>query len=333
LFLVDDANTQTLKNAISQSLFNVLKYSTNALSEIEKINKEMNLFLYDYLISADGNVVVEDVFNLNLFEKVTFDTANATLVYEKIKNDVNYTLANAISDGLSFVGFVKDTTHQVKNGRSFTLDTSSVENNPLFFVWKHYAPTNNRIDPSVTNIIDMTLLTSSYYSDVVKWKNGSLGLDKFPTAPTPESLRTQFSDLNKYKMSSDQLIYSPAKFKMLFGKRSETQLRAKFKIIRNANTNVTENEIKSRVVLAIDDFFDINNWDFGESFYYTELAAYIHQKLSNVIASAVIVPQDRNSYFGDLFQIKSEPNELFLSTATVSDVEIVSNLTEINLRA
>ena len=45
----------------------------------------------------------------------------------------------------------------------------------------------------------------------------------------------------------------------------------------------------------------------------------------------VIVPKDSESRFGNLFQIKAEPNELFFSTASVNDVEIVTGLTGNNL--
>ena len=46
----------------------------------------------------------------------------------------------------------------------------------------------------------------------------------------------------------------------------------------------------------------------------------------------VLVPQKDDSVFGNLFQVKGETDELFLSTATVGDVEIVRNLTDTNLR-
>ena len=110
------------------------------------------------------------------------------------------------------------------------------------------------------------------------------------------------------------------------------ELQATFKVVKVANATLTDNEIKSKVIQAIDTYFSINNWDFGESFYYTELSAYIHQQLANTIASIVIVPQKAESVFGNLFQVKAESNELFLSTASVSDVVIVRNLTDTNLR-
>ena len=45
------------------------------------------------------------------------------------------------------------------------------------------------------------------------------------------------------------------------------------------------------------------------------------------------MPKDAEAKFGDLFQIKAASNELFFSTASVDDVEIVSGLTGANLRS
>ena len=97
-------------------------------------------------------------------------------------------------------------------------------------------------------------------------------------------------------------------------------------------STVTDNEVKSQVITAIDNYFDIANWDFGESFFFSELSAFIHQTLAKTIASIVIVPQKSDSVFGNLMQIKGEADELFLSTATVGDVDIIRNLTDTNLR-
>ena len=94
----------------------------------------------------------------------------------------------------------------------------------------------------------------------------------------------------------------------------------------------TDNEIKALIVSAINDYFSVENWDFGESFYYTELSAYIHQTLTTHLSSVVIVPTGGESKFGNLFEIKAEADELFLSVATVSDIEIVKAFTEQNLR-
>lgn len=229
---------------------------------------------------------------------------------------------------------VVTTNYDAKLGRSFQLDTVTDPTlvNPLYFKWKHFAPRSNRIDPSISNVIDVMLLTNSYYGEVITWKGSNDITAPFPTAPTTEDLRIQFSELNNYKMLSDQIIFKPGQFKLLFGNGAQDELRATFKVVKVPGTTVTDNEVKSQIISAIDDYFDINNWDFGESFFYTELSAYIHQTLAKTVASIVIVPSKSDSVFGNLFQVKGEPDELFLSTATVGDISIVRNLTDTNLR-
>lgn len=221
--------------------------------------------------------------------------------------------------------------YKLEIGRSYNLNTFETVD-PFIFKWKHFAPRENRIDPSPSNIIDIMLLTSAYYNEVQKWKEDKLGVDEFPEMPSSEDLAVQFGDLNEYKMISDEIIFKPAKYKILFGTQAEPELRATFKVVKIPTVPVSDNEIKSRIVQAIDQYFDINNWDFGESFYYTELSAYIHQQLANLVATIVIVPTKEESQFGDLFQIKAEPDELFISTATVSNIQVVSSLTDYNLR-
>jgi hypothetical protein len=229
---------------------------------------------------------------------------------------------------------VVTTDHDAKLGRSFELDTVTdpTNVNPLYFKWKHFAPRSNRIDPSISNVIDVMLLTNTYYGEVITWKASNDITAPFPTEPTTEDLRIQFAELEEFKMMSDQIIYKPGKFKLLFGTGAEDELQAKFNVVKVAGSTVTDNEVKSQVISAIDDYFDISNWDFGESFFYTELATYIHQTLAKTVASVVIVPQKDDSVFGNLFQVKGEPDELFLSTATVGDITIVRNLTDTNLR-
>ena len=255
---------------------------------------------------------------------IAFD---GTIIYET-DADVFYEIQQDTNDT---VVIVETQNYQHKTGRTFQLDTNATEN-PMYFKWKHYAPRANRIDPSVSNVIDLVLLTSTYYNDIITWKNSNDSTAPVPEAPTTEDLRIQFSELNDYKMLSDQIIFKPGKFKLLFGVGADDELRATFNVVKVSSTSATDNEVRSAVINAIDEYFDIGNWDFGEKFFYTELSAYIHQSLANVVASVVIVPSKADAVFGNLFQVKSEADELFLSTASVADVQIVRNLTDTNLR-
>lgn len=204
--------------------------------------------------------------------------------------------------------------------------------NNLNYCWQHYANRQRRIDPAIQNVIDMYVLTNSYDTNMRNWVKQGRIQDPEPDVPSAEDLTQTFQEFNRYKMMTDQIVWHPVKYKLLFGAQALPELRATFKVVRMAGSTVTDSEIKSRVIQAVDTYFDIANWDFGQSFYFTELAAYIHQQLVTLVSSVVIVPSNATSQFGDLFEIKCQPDQLFLSAARVSDVQVVNNLTPTELR-
>jgi hypothetical protein len=147
-------------------------------------------------------------------------------------------------------------------------------------------------------------------------------------APTSDALRTTFgAALSSIKSISDDIIYHPVKYKILFGSKADAKLQAVFKIVKNQNRSINDNDLKVRVITAINSFFDINNWDFGDRFYMGELTTYILNTVSPDLANIVIVPKQSNQSFGSLFEIQSRSDEILISAATVDDIEIVSAIT------
>lgn len=204
--------------------------------------------------------------------------------------------------------------------------------NGLLFKWNHYAGTDVRIDPSPTNIIDAFVLTTEYDFKVRQWlKEGAKESDK-PEEPTALDLANTFGGFDQYKMFSDEVIWRPVKYKMLFGQSAQPELRASFKVVKLPNSLLSDGEIRTKVIDTVNDYFDVNRWEFGETFFYTELAAYVHMKLATAIASIVIVPLSNDGRFGNLFEVRCASNEMFLSTAQVSDVVIIDGNTMANLR-
>lgn len=200
------------------------------------------------------------------------------------------------------------------------------------FHWKHFAPADHRVDPAKTNIIDMFVLTSEYDFLVRQWiRNGVLPADK-PEPPSELSLRLAFGDFETYKMFSDEIVWRPVKYKYLFGTGADASLRATFKVVKLPTSKLSDGEIKAGVVNAINAYFSSEFWDFGETFYFTELTAYIHKELSTSIASCVIVPTSQEGAFGDAFEVRCRSDEIFISTATVADVTMISSNTPTNLR-
>jgi hypothetical protein len=192
------------------------------------------------------------------------------------------------------------------------------------FQYKHHAGQETRIDPSVSNIIDVYLLERTYDNLFRIWLQDG---GSRPEVSTADQLRINYSGtLNPLKSLSDQIIYHPVKYKILFGSNAEEQLQATFKVVKNPKTNVSDAVIKTRVIAAINEFFALDNWDFGDAFYFTELAAYIHNQLAPDLLTAVIVPNQSGQGFGSLFQIDSAADEIFISGATVDDVSIITAL-------
>jgi hypothetical protein len=148
-----------------------------------------------------------------------------------------------------------------------------------------------------------------------------------PESPSSDSLRISFgSKLNSIKSISDEVIYQPAKYKVLFGSKASENLRAIFKVVKNPRKVINDNDLKVRIVSSINEFFDVNNWDFGDTFYLGELITFILNSVAPDVSNLVVVPRQLSQEFGDLFEIQSRPDEIFVSGATVDDIEIVPSL-------
>ena len=218
------------------------------------------------------------------------------------------------------------------SGAVYTLNevtgyTAKLGRQDIYFQYRHNSPNYRRIDPSPNNIIDLYMLTKQYAADYMAWIRDSSNTMIEPTRPASSSLSADFASLEKYKCVSDTLIYNPATFKPIFGAKAPVSLQATFKVVKNSAVIVSDNDIKTSVITAINSYFDVANWDFGETFYFSELSAYLHSVLAPNIASITIVPTDQSSPFGSLLQINAEYNEIITSAATVDNVQVISAIT------
>ena len=202
----------------------------------------------------------------------------------------------------------------------------------LYFQYRHNSPLTSRLDPGSTNIIDLYVVTLEYYTAYQNWINDVTGTVTEPVPPTIDQLTTDYSRLQDYKMISDNLIVNSVEFKPLFGAKAAESLRALIKVIPAANTTASVSEIKNLVVANMNAYFSIDKWDFGATFYFSELAAYLHSQIGDIVSSVVLVPLNQQKYFGDLYEIRSAPNQIFVNAATVNDIEVIQALTSTNIR-
>jgi len=226
--------------------------------------------------------------------------------------------------------------------KTLNVSTMTLENNTnykafvgrsdLKFQYLHSANLTNRIDPSITNIIDIYMLTRTYDNNFRSYLDGNI--NSKPLTMSSDEMYLNFGkDINLIKSISDEVIYHPVKYKILFGDKADTKFQATFKVVKNANEVVNNDDIKVRVIQAINQYFALENWDFGDVFYFSELSAYVMNQLAPDIVIFVIVPAQSTQAFGSLFEIKSESDEIFISGATVNDVEIIDAVTASRLKA
>ena len=201
---------------------------------------------------------------------------------------------------------------------------------PFNFAWFHFTPRFNLVDPAASNIIDMFILTQGFVDNVADWVAGDITIE--PVAPTPLELRISFGELLQKKMISDTVVFRTGLLRLLFGDKAEPELRGQLKVIKSTNSVLTDNRIKTEIVDVVNEFFSIDLWEFGETFFFTELSAAIHQRLPADIASVVIVPTFTDNQFGDLFQVEIREDEVVQPDVTVDDIIIVQFYTDENLR-
>jgi hypothetical protein len=281
-----------------------------------------------------------------LQQTVDFDNLQRYLLVERGRVNSDYATIDDIeliksewSPGQVFYAYDQDTFYElsisVTGVRTLVAVTGWIARTgrqDLYYQYRHNSPLTNRIDPGTTNIIDLYVIPQSYYTAYQNWIRDTTNTVPRPAVPTIDELNTAYQGLQNYKMISDNIIINPVSFKPLFGMKAASELRATIKVIRASNSTASTSEIKSSVVAEMNNYFSIDKWNFGDTFYFSELAAYLHRMLGTIISSVVLVPLNTQKSFGDLYEVRSAPNELFVNAATIDNIEVIEALTSTNLR-
>jgi hypothetical protein len=260
------------------------------------------------------------------------DNSSSLILVREKESLIDFTDTTTYPDGqlIYFYDVDEDVVKSV-NRTTNTLDfqrtyKAVIGRRNLKFQYIHNASSNRRIDPSSSNIVDLYMLTRAYDDAYRIYLAG--GTTTEPEAPSSDSLRSTFgANLSNIKSISDEIVYHSVKYKVLFGPQATTRLQATFKVVKNPNRSINDNDLKVRVITAINNFFDINNWDFGDRFYMSELTTYILNSCAPDLSNIVIVPKDPLQVFGSLFEIQSRADEILISGATVDNVDIVTAIT------
>lgn len=300
--------------------------------------------VYATIVAEQNNVLNKLVFfekylDFDNFERFRYFSSDQVTVNYATIDEINVTGKYAHAIGTVFYAYSEEAFYllQLVDGLRAINPTDNyivrVGRDKLNFQYRHNSPNDRRIDPSASNIIDMYILTESYDKQYRIWLADTTGKVEKPEKPTVVEMTLAYLELDQLKAVSDSLTYGSAEYKILFGEKAPAELQATFKVVRAENSRTSNSEIRTRMVQNINQYFAVENWDFGDTFYFSELAAYLHQEMKQDIASVVIVPTTSTQSFGDLFQITCNPNEIFVSGATVNDVELIDSVTASQLRS
>lgn len=291
--------------------------------------------------AKDKYVVVKQIVDANLLTKfemvpatsICFAFGSKSLI-EVAKYDYPVGQIFFAYNEIAFYTTVEDSTSaNIFNVQALTGYTAYAGRQGLFFQYRHNSSNTTRVNPATSNIVDMYLVTQSYYTQYINWLRDTTNTLDEPTPPTIEELTQSYGKIDDYKMMTDSVILNSVKFKPLFGSKAEPKLRATIKVIKASTVTSSDSEIQISVINTINDYFTINNWDFGDTFYFSELSSYLHSVLGDLVSSVIILPKDPNLKFGDLYEIRSAPNEIFVNAAQATDIQVITALTANQLQA
>jgi len=307
-------SSQEIKVAFYDSDDDGVIDNPDSFEQIVGSDRDLSYLFFKQTTDTYGNIVKEYVNN-----------TDETILIRESERQIN---VNDFDNGqlIYFYSVNEDVVKRVdKSTNTLVIESQYSANlgrDGIKFQYIHNANVDRRIDPSVSNIIDIYLLTRSYDTD---FRNYLLGAGVKPEAPNSDSLRISFGGkLNAIKAISDEVIYHPVTYKVLFGSAADEKLQAQFKVVKNPSKLINDNDLKVRIISAVNEFFDVNNWDFGDRFYISELITYVTNSVAPDISNMVIVPRQPSQSFGSLFEIQSREDEIFISGATVDDIVIVA---------
>jgi len=283
-------------------------------------------------------ILIEDAVNLSRLQLI----ASSTVCYQYANSSQIEVVKYEYPLGQLFYAYTDNKFYITVQNNSVTTVYYTLVEQPqysmkagrqgLAFQYRHNSNNTTRIDPATTNIIDLYVVTQAYYTAYTNWLQDTTNTIVEPDRPTINELNQAYGKVQDYKMLSDSVILNSVTFKPLFGSKAAPALRATIKVIKSPNISASDSEIRSAVLASMNTYFSINNWNFGDTFYFSELSAYLHANVGELVSSVVLVPNDPTMSFGDLYEIKSAPYEIFVNGAIASDVVVIAALTSAELQ-
>jgi len=291
----------------------VLSINPKSATDGVALGKDYKFNLYGYFIYQDGYTDPHNI-RLTLSDPNNDDYPTNPESFLNVLNGQTIKLGTKTVDGFSYTT-QDDSGATTVNGKA-----------NLHTQYDRISDINNVIDPAITNIVDTYVLLNSYDSLFRAWAAYDGRSETKPSPPSISELTNLFESLETKKSISDQVIYRPVKYKIIFGDLASSELQARFNVTRTSNSTMSATEIKQRVIKLINDYFAVENWDFGEDFYFTEMAAYIHNNMIGEISQITIAPIGSTTNTQELFEISSSGDELFLPVVKASNITVTNSI-------
>jgi len=307
--------------ALDQTTQRIIKDTVKFLTSNQNITEEYELDVFDYFRIGDGRY---DPTRVRVVLPGLLDTLvpKDPEIFNRIIGSSHINLyREEFADSIG--QFTVKPTANISVSGDYN---NAIGRQNLKVQYNHVPLRDNRVDVTTTNIIDMFVLTDQYDSAFRTWiANGADATTK-PLPLTSYELEKTMSTIVPYKSVSDTIVFHPVRYKVLFGVGANPlRNQVTIRVTKSDGTRVSDAEISSRVIASINNYFQVNNWDFGETFYFTDMASWVHKQLSGVISSIALIPKQSGLTSNDLFQIRCDEDELFISSATVADVEVITS--------
>jgi hypothetical protein len=119
-------------------------------------------------------------------------------------------------------------------------------------------------------------------------------------------------------MVSDTVVMHSGRIKFILGQKSDPEDRVVVKVTKSPVARLTNSQIALEIMNVVTRFFDIQNWDFGQTFYTTQLIGLIHQRLATEIVSVAFMKLSDTTKHVD--QIECGMDEILQSCLQIGDI-------------
>lgn len=309
-------HNQRFGQAIDQTSNRLIKDKIIFLKDGTKLVKQYELDIYDHFVLDEGRYDPSRVIVLMPGLDDFLSPDNPETMAEIIGSGNITLLKTPFIDAPGQFTLkprkIGDTTAGVERAGRIELTVKS----------KHAPLRDNRVDAVTTNIIDMFVLTENYDISFRRWLQNTRTVKPMPL--TSYQLEQLMAGILPFKSISDSVVFHPAKYKVIFGAGARREDQVVIRVTKTDGTKNSNAEIRSKVISAINQYFQASNWDFGETFFFTDMASWVHERLRGIITNIALLPLNE-SQSNRLFQIRCENDELFLSSATVNDVDVLTS--------